>query len=57
MIAAVKEMADRSGKAHMMTAEYLEACHLIFETGILSHDKISSVNSQCLSEGMRWFFK
>lgn len=42
MIAAIREMIDKkddciTGKCDLMTADYLEACHLIFETGILSH--------------------
>lgn len=60
MIAAIKEMVDEKEiNADMMTAQYLEACHFIFEAGILSHDKIVSSSSRCLrniSEGMQWFF-
>ena len=64
MIAAIKELVDKKGaligKSDLITAEYLEACHLIFEKGILSHEMISSSDSQCLtniSEGMNWFFR
>ena len=61
MIAAIKEMADiNNDDADLITAEFLEACHLIFEKGILSHDIIVSTSSPCLaniSEGMKWFLK
>lgn len=43
-----------------MTAGFFEACHLIFEKGILSHNIILSSSSPCLaniSEGMKWFLK
>ncbi len=37
MIAAIREMVDKkdefSGKYDLMAAEFLEACHYIFETG------------------------
>ena len=37
---------------------YLEACNLIFENGILSHEMICSPESKVLlniHEGMKWF--
>jgi hypothetical protein len=43
-----------------MASEFLKACHLIFEKGILSHEIILSSSSPCLSnisEGMKWFLK
>ena len=66
MIAAIHEMVDKKdeltagGKSDLMTVEFLQACHFIFERGILSHEIISSSSSPCLaniSEGMKWFFK
>ena len=44
----------------MCIAENLEACNLIFEKGILSHETLCSPESKVLvniSEGMKWFFK
>ena len=63
MIAAVHEMVDKkdidvTGKSDLMTADYLEACHFIFERGILSHEKIESSCRPCLlnmNEGLKWF--
>ncbi len=63
MVAAIREMAERKEEmkqSHVLTAEYLEACNLIFEKGILSHDPITSSKCACLtniSNGMKWFFK
>ena len=65
MIAAIREMIDKkddsfTGRSDLMTADYLEACHFIFETGILSHEKIESISSPCLlnmNEGIKWFVK
>jgi hypothetical protein len=65
MLSAIREMAERKDEelrqTHLLTAEYLEACNLIFEKGILSHDIISSPSdSACManiSKGMEWFFK
>ena len=62
MIAAIHEMVDKNacGECDVITAEFLQACHFIFERGILSHEIISSSTSPCLasiSEGMKWFFK
>lgn len=63
MLAAIHEMAEKdeiTKQSHMCTAEYLEACNLIFENGILSHEMICSPKSKALaniSEGMKWFFK
>lgn len=63
MIAAIREMVEKMhclGNAHDLTAQYLEACNLMFENGILSHDVITSSNSNCLeniSKGMSWFIK
>lgn len=64
LIAAIREIAERrglgEGDTHTVVAQYLEACNLIFENGILSHDIISSSQSACLAnicKGMSWFFK
>ena len=64
MLAAIREMAEKKDECtkqtHVCTAEYLEACNLIFENGILSHEMICSPNSKALvyiSEGMKWFLK
>ncbi len=49
MIAAICEIVDKkdeyAGKSDQLTADFLEACHFIFETGILSHEMISAMNS------------
>jgi len=40
------------------TLAYLEACHLIFERGFLSHDKISSLDCEILTnitKGYKYF--
>ena len=63
MLAAIREMAEKdecTKQTHVCAAEYLEACNLIFENGILSHEMICSPNSKALMnirEGMKWFFK
>ena len=63
MLAAIREMAEKdeyAKQSHVCMAEYLEACNLIFENGILSHEMICSSNSKALmniSEGMKWFLK
>ena len=62
MLAAIREMADKKDeftkRSHVCSAEYLEACNLIFENGILSHEMIRSTESQALlniREGMKQF--
>ena len=61
MLAAIREMANKdefTKRSHVCSAEYLEACNLIFENGILSHEMIRSTESQALlniREGMKWF--
>lgn len=63
MIAAIREMAENKPDyrvVHDLTADYLEACNLIFENGILSHNVIIDSNSICLkniSKGIDWFVK
>lgn len=53
MTAAIHELAetcdyDDLAKRHIATAEYLEACKLLFEQGILSHSIIDNGHSQVL---------
>lgn len=61
MIAAIREIADKrivEQDNHKLTADYLTACSMIFETGILSHEKVSSEHSipiRNISEGLKWF--
>lgn len=59
MLAAIKEMAEKnSSNSDTCTAEYLQACNMMFENGILSHQKIQSTSSTTLSnieEGFKWF--
>lgn len=63
MIAAIREMAEKKIELRSistLTAEYLHACSLLFETGILSHEMITSVSSKPLinmAEGLKWFKK
>lgn len=63
MISAIREIAvkkDTSKEAHTLTANYLKACSMIFENGILSHEKITSMSSTSIAnmtEGMKWFHK
>ena len=63
MIATIREMAEKKEElreTHLLTAEYLQACNLLFENGILSHEKITPVSSKALlnmAEGMKWFMK
>ena len=63
MIATIREMAEKMEElraTYSMTAEYLQACNLLFENGILSHEKIGSISSKPLinmAEGMKWFIK
>ena len=54
------EKKEELRETHLLTAEYLQACNLLFENGILSHEKITSVSSKALlnmAEGMKWFIK
>ena len=59
MIAAIHEMAQNmDDTSHLLTAKYLKACNMIFETGILSHERITSSNSTPLinlEQGLSWF--
>ena len=52
MLAAIKEMAsyrdEVTKKCHLETANYLEACNNLFETGILSHELVDSLSSPVL---------
>lgn len=52
MISAIREIAekkDTSKEAHTLTANYLKACSMIFENGILSHEKITSMSSTSIA--------
>ena len=62
MLAAIKEMAsyrdEVTGKCHLETANYLEACYKLFETGNLSHEVIDSLGSpvlQNMKQGFKYF--
>ena len=63
MISAITEIAEKKDtlkEAHTLTANYLKACSMIFENGILSHEKITSMSSTSIAnmtEGMKWFYK
>ena len=37
------------------TLLYLEACNLLFEQGLLSHDRIRSMDSDVLNKGYSYF--
>ena len=46
MLSAIREISEKpAGDSHAATAEYLEACNKIFERGILSHKKITHLQS------------
>ena len=52
MLSAIKEIADgrlEEQKEHMATHGYLKACNLMFQEGILSEKKITSLSSPILS--------
>ena len=59
MIAALKDHAQsHQSRADDMVVQFLEACHLIFEKGILSHQRINNANSpvlQNIRQGMDFF--
>ncbi len=61
MIAAIREMAEKKEAmtdTYTVTADYLKACSMIFERGILSHEKVMSVDSTPIANmraGMKWF--
>uniref|UniRef100_A0A1X7SZ13 Transposable element P transposase-like RNase H domain-containing protein n=1 Tax=Amphimedon queenslandica TaxID=400682 RepID=A0A1X7SZ13_AMPQE len=63
MISAIREIAEKKDtmkEPHSLVANYLRACNMIFENGILSHEKITSMSSRPIvnmAEGMKWFFK
>ena len=52
MISAVHELAEKEtyiiGHHHKCVAEYIEACHKLFEEDILSHKTVSSMDQQIL---------
>ena len=60
MIAAVQDLAcsGSNGGGSTNTGEYLEACNLLFEQGMLSHRRINNSNSPVLTnirKGMTFF--
>ena len=61
MISAVHELVEKetyTGHHHRCVAEYLEACHKLFEEGILSHKTVSSTDKQVLvnmDKGFQFF--
>lgn len=58
MTAAIYELAetcDYGKQSHIATAEYLEACNLLFEQGILSHSIVDNENSQVLKNMKQGF--
>ena len=61
MISAIHELAEKEtyiGDHHKRVAEYLEACHKLFEEGILSHRTVSSTDQQLLvnmDKGFQFF--
>lgn len=61
MLATLLEMAEKkegiikTSFSFMLTAKYLEACNMIFENGILSHEKITGPDSKPLETGLKWF--
>ena len=63
MIAAVKDLAEEpkdSQDSAKLVANYLEACNLIFENGLLSLCRINSLNSPIIhniKKGMNFFDK
>ena len=61
-MSAIREIAEKDTmkEPHSLTENYLRACNMIFENGILSHEKITSMSSRPIAnmaEGMKWFFK
>ncbi len=54
------EKKEEFRDTHSLTVEYLQACSLMFENGILSHDKMTSTSFKALSnmaKAMKWFEK
>lgn len=61
MISAIQELAKEPDQGSVKpVAQFLEACNLIFEKGLLSKRRISSMNSpviQNIKKGMSFFEK
>ena len=61
MLAALRTLAECEPSSQALlekTAQYLEACHLIFERGILSHKLVKSSDCQLIAnikEGFQFF--
>lgn len=53
-----KEPPPADASSTSETLEYLQACHQLFETGFLSHEKITSLGSpvlQSIDKGYKYF--
>ena len=64
MLATLEEMAEKKEgtvkTSFMLTVKYLESCNMIFENGILSHEKITRSDSIPLVNmeiGLKWFLQ
>ena len=61
MIAAIEDLSKEPNQLSAKpVANFLEACHLIFEKGILSKRRVNSLNSPVLDsikKGMSFFEK
>lgn len=61
MIAAIQDLSkEPNQKSAKPVADFLEACHLIFEKGLLSKRRVNSLNSPVLhniKKGMAFFEK
>lgn len=61
MLAALRSLAEQKPSSQSLlekTAQYLEACHMIFERGILSHKLVKCPDCQVLNnikEGFQFF--
>ena len=56
LIAAVQDLGSdsRSHEGSTSTGEYLEACNLLFERGLLIHCRINNNNSPVLINIRKW---
>ena len=58
MISAIREIAEMDEElqdSRIATAQYLEACNLLFEQGILSHSIVSSTVLENMKKGYEYF--
>ena len=57
MLSAIRELAEKTGfQSHTAAADYLEACNQLFEQGILSHSKVTHLESHVLVNLKRGLF-